>query len=375
VGLLVLATVITVVVSACSAPTPPAGRSTAPTTTAAPTPASIATAAHAFLTGLVNEQQFRGTVLLVLNGHVLVRSAYDKADVASTVPNTVTTHFQIASLTKAFTALAILQLQQHGQLAISDPVCRYLTPCPTTWGSITLAQVLTHSSGIPNYTDQSTFDGGRTTPYTGADIVALVAGLPLNFPPGTSFRYSNTGYTLLGMIIARVSGQSYPDYIRSHILTPLGMTNTTVDLTHPTLPADATGYHDWTTPAPYENVLSATADGDIDSTVDDLYQWDQALLSGRSLVATPAMLTEMFHPWVPTINGGSTNVTTYGYGWFIGPHGNQYEHTGGIPGFVSQNVLWPHQHAILIVLSNLDTIDLGNMAQHLATIAGLPFTP
>lgn len=379
-GLLVVAVLTAALLAASTTPTAhPARRARHTTPTATPTtspspippsiPSPITAAAQKYLAGLAAEQQFEGTVLFAVHGRVVLRAGFGDANVTGPLPNTADTRFRIGSLTKAFTALAILQLQQQGHLAVSDALCRYLATCPTAWRSITLTQVLTHSSGIYNYLNLPTFDWSR--PHTPAQVVALAAAQPLDFPPGTSYRYSNTGYVLLGMVVERVSGLSYADYVRRHILAPLGMTATDFEPSTDPASGNAVGYHQPAALAATVNQGTVYADGGLASDVDDLYRWDEALLDERSSVATPAMLTEMFRPWVRLVSGHPASLPDYGYGWEVAPDGSEYRHTGGIDGFESLNIMLPHTQTVLIVLSNLDSADLDGIAQHLGAIAGL----
>jgi CubicO group peptidase (beta-lactamase class C family) len=363
-GLLVAVALGTALLTSCTASTP----HTAPATTSTPTAASIAAAAQQYLAGLVASQQFDGTVLLAVHGKVVFRSGFGTADTTTNTPDTVTTRYRIGSQTKAFTALAIVQLQQQGHLKVSDLVCHYITDCPAAWQPITLQELLTHSSGIYDYLNDGPFDWSQ--PHTSDQVVALAATKPVNFPPGTAWRYSNTGYVLLGMVIEKVTGQPYTDYVRTHILAPLGMTASDFYTTTNPGPNLALGYHQSGTLAPTVNQGTVYSDGALASDIDDLYRWDTALLSGRSPVATSAMLTQIFHPWVPMFDGGPT-VTRYGYGWFIEPAQHEYHHSGGLPGYLSENILLPQSQFVVIVLSNLDTSTPDDIAEHLAKLAGL----
>ena len=182
-GLLVAAALGTALLAACTgtASTPHA----APVTTSTPTTASIAAAAQQYLAGLVASQQFDGTVLLAVHGKVVFRSGFGTADATTKTPDTVTTRYRIGSETKAFTALAIVQLQQQGRLKVSDLICHYVTGCPAAWQPITLQELLTHSSGIYDYGNDGPFD--LSQPHTPDQVVALAAAKPLTFPPGTGW--------------------------------------------------------------------------------------------------------------------------------------------------------------------------------------------
>src|SRR5262249_43967693 len=157
------------------------------------------------------------------------------ADWQQRVPDTRETQFRIASLTKQFTAMAILLLQHAGKLSVNDAICRYLATCPTAWQPITIAQTLSHTSGIADLPDSDIAD--YTRPLSPAQLLALIAAKPLNFSPGSQFRYSSAGYNVLGVIVERVSGLPYATYLRRAIFTPLHMDHTGYDVNHPSLPA------------------------------------------------------------------------------------------------------------------------------------------
>ena len=149
---------------------------------------------------------FSGSVLVARGDKVLLSKGYGLADADGGTANGPTTRFRIGSITKQFTGAAILLLQQQGRLTVRDPVCRYLATCPDAWNPITLHHLLTHTSGLPNVTDLAQFQSARGRPTTPAQQLDWVGDLPLEFPPGSTFRYSNTGYLALGLVIEKVSG-------------------------------------------------------------------------------------------------------------------------------------------------------------------------
>jgi CubicO group peptidase (beta-lactamase class C family) len=325
-------------------------------TARAPTAGSVAQTADALLSGLVAQRLFRGSVLLARRGRVILSKGYDWADVARRVPNTPRTRFRIASITKQFTAMAILQLQDQGKLSVHDHLGAYLSPCPAAWRPITLHQLLTHTSGIPDYTNFPTFASIMARTLTTEQLIALFRDKPLDFRPGTRWRYSNSGYVLLGAIVERVSGLSYAAFLQRHIFTPLNLTNTGYDVNHPALPGHATGYAAWERPAAYIDLSVAYANGCLYSTTEDLYRWDQALTSGHPALVSARTLRQMFTPFAPT-DPAAPHSVAYGYGWFIGYEGahREIEHTGDINGFISANQFYPDDHLTVIVLSNLET--------------------
>ena len=182
--------------------------------------------ATAYLERLVRTRQFSGSVLVADGGRIVLERGYGWASAAARVPNTATTRFRIGSLTKPFTAMAVLELENAGRLRLTDHVCRFISECPAAWGPIMLQELLTHTSGIPDYTTLRSYCRFSRQHLTPAQIVALVRGRALLFAPGSRWSYSNTGYVLLGMVIQRVSGQPYAAYLQQHVLAPLGLHNT-----------------------------------------------------------------------------------------------------------------------------------------------------
>jgi CubicO group peptidase (beta-lactamase class C family) len=260
---------------------------------------------HSYLSHLVVTGVLSGSVLVEQNGMLFDRG-YGLADIVAHIPNTPQTRFRIGSITKQFTAMAILMLQDRGKLHVQDHICRYIPACPSDWQPITIAELLTHTSGIPDYTNFSDFVATWTQPTTPEELIARFKDMPLDFPPGSVFRYSSSGYVLLGYIIERVSDESYATFLREHIFVPLKMTNTGYDSTHPSLPQHATGYYsDYSKPDAYDpSVLYAA--GALYSTVEDLYLWDQALMM-QKLVSRQA-LDAMFTVHIPCPPSGLTSI-------------------------------------------------------------------
>ena len=322
-----------------------------------------------YLGGLVRQHQFSGAVLVERDGRVVVQGGFGMADVARGTPNAVTTRFRIASLTKQFTAMAILQLQDEGRLRVTDLACRFLISCPAAWRQVTVAELLTNSSGIPDYESLPGYSRLSRQHLVPAQIAALVASKPLLFRPGTRWSYSNTGYVLLGMIVTRMSGLSYADFLNQHVFAPLRMLDTGYDVSNLS-PGHATGYAGWQQEAPYIDMSVPYAAGALYSTVVDLSRWDAALLAGGRPIVPSATVREMFRPRIEVVPG-DPGEGWYGYGWFIDENGTEYDHDGLINGFVSVNAIFPSVHAEIIILSNLQTADLRTMTERLATMIGL----
>ncbi|MEF3274975.1 MAG: beta-lactamase family protein [Chloroflexus sp.] len=326
-----------------------------------PTPSlvDIATQIDTYLRDLTARGQFRGAVLAATQGRVLVARGYGQANVERDLPNTAQTRFRLASITKPFTALAILQLQAAGKLAVNESVCRYLPNCPPAWQPITLHHLLTHTAGIPNYTDFRDFEQLERSPVTPTQLVARFRNLPLDFAPGTAFRYGNSNYVVLGLVIEAVSGQSYADYLRDNIFLPTGMTNSGYDSGDASALNGTVGYlgpgAERAIPIDTSNLYSA---GGLYSTVEDLYRFVTALNSGQLLPAAELALM-----YTPVRNN-------YGYGWKIELRDGRrvIYHPGFMSGAVTHLAYYPETGNIVIVLSNMERTNADAIA---ATIGAM----
>jgi CubicO group peptidase (beta-lactamase class C family) len=320
-----------------------------------------------YATAEAAEHSFRGAVLVGVKGRVVFKKAYGMADDEWNVHNTTTTKFRIASLSKQFTAACILQLQERGRLKLKDPISRYLSGLPEAWQSITIHQLLTHTSGIPNYTDSPEFAKLRRTGATPQEMIGLVADKPLDFKPGSQWRYSNTGYILLGMIIERTSGQPYSEFMRSNIFVPLGMTNSGYDRAADILKERASGYRIKDGAIANGDFIDMTvpyAAGGIYSTVEDMFRWNEALAQDGKLLSEDS-LKQMFTEYSEAIYQGQH----YGYGVVISRQkfGKLlYYHGGGVEGFSSSIQRYPSQQVCIVVLSNLESFKPWEMGDHIA---------
>ena len=298
------------------------------------------------LSRMAADETFSGSVLIAQDGEVLLNRGYGSADREQGISNTPQTRFLIGSVTKQFTAMAILILQSQGRLNVQDPICRYIEDCPTAWKDITIHHLLTHTSGI-------TFMVGNSgsLPITPAGLLALFKDSPLDFQPGERFNYSNCGYWVLGYIIEQVSGQSYEDFIQQAIFEPLDMHDSGYNQDASGL---AVGYKDqYTIAAPTEESDSSFSysAGALYSTVEDLYRWDQALYTDQLIPQD--LLDQMFAPQIsmyPDVVGSMV----YGYGWFVlDDLGRQLVwHGGAIEGFRSVIFRYPDERITIIILSN-----------------------
>ena len=291
-----------------------------------------------------------GASLLVLkDGKPLVRRGFGQADMAQGIAAGPATNYRLASVTKQFTAAAMLLLAQDGKLSIDDPVKRWLPTLPQVADAITVRNLLNHTSGVLDYEDL------MAKPYDGQILDAGVLALlerenRLYFTPGSMYRYSNSGYALLALIIERASGLSYADYLRSRIFVPLGMFGTHARVEGgPAIPHRAYGYSaeggGWalTDQSPYSAVLG---DGGIYSNIDDLARWDAAWYDGRLFDANTRALALGRQVQVAS----EPEATYYGFGWRVAD-GRQW-HNGESIGFRNSFVRWPEHHLTVVVLSN-----------------------
>lgn len=320
-----------------------------------------------YLRAAENVMHFSGTALVAKSGKVLFSQGYGMADIGEKIPNTPATRFLIGSVTKQFTATLIMQLAQESKLSIEDPISKYLTDFPkATSDKVTIRHLLTHTSGVPSYTDDGALMMKRWTEVTPQEIVASFKDLPLQFEPGTAYRYSNSGYFLLGLIIEKVTGQPYAMCLQRRILKPLGMNNTGyMDYSVEML---ATGYRLDSAKVGLAVKLHPSlpfAAGALYSTVGDLFLWDQALYGER--VLSQDLLKQM---WTPGLD-------MYGFGWVIDSlHGHKrIWHNGGIDGFVSSIQRFVDDSICIILLSNNESTPEGLMSASLAAITlGQPYS-
>lgn len=291
------------------------------------------------------------SVAIVRGGRVVLARGYGEASVELHAQATDSTVYQSGSVGKQFTAALILRLAAAGRLRLDDPIRRHLPEGPPGWDSITVRHLLTHTSGIPDYTDSAV---NYQRPYTEDELVRIAAGLPLQFRAGDHWRYSNTGYLLLGAIVRRVTGRFYGDLLREEIFTPLGMRTARIISEADIVPNRAAGYelvHDslhnqaWVNPT-----LNTTADGSLYLTVHDLARWVIGWDAGRVLSAS-----DREQAWTPVrFNDG--NSYPYGFGWEISELRTQrlIGHTGSWQGFKTSVQRFPRQDLTVIVLANLD---------------------
>jgi CubicO group peptidase (beta-lactamase class C family) len=311
--------------------------------------------ADAYLNDLVGKGEFFGSVLLARDGKVLLSKGYGMADIENDVPNTPRTKFRIASVTKQFTAMGIMLLQQEGKLNVQDSVCKFIEDCPPAWQPITLHHLLTHTSGLPENFSIQDLMSLTLSRNPMRDGLEMIKTRPLQSTPGETYQYSSVGYNMLGYILEQVSGRKYEDYLREKIWSPLGMNDTGQDHESLLVKRRATGYFSPTARAQYLPIDLAAYAGGLYSTVEDLYRWDQALYTEQLL--PKSALDTVFTP----------HQGDYGYGWTIikGEWGTVIAHNGGVPGFASNISRYVDRKATVIILSNLESAPIAQMVADL----------
>lgn len=330
---------------------------------------SVNEQANAFddwLKAKADQDDFTGSVLLVRHGEVILSEGYGFADREKKVENTPLTRFRIGSITKTFTATAIMQLQEQGLLDVDGLVCDYMPDCPAAWGEITLKQLLNHSSGIVSYTDLPEYWEQLDQAQTPTQLIARFRDLPLQFEPGSKWEYSNSGYAVLGHLIEVLSGQPYDAYIAEHIFAPLSMKDSGYDHDDPSL---AVGYTEHlSAPAEYIEMSTPFAAGGLYSTVEDLYKWDRAQYSPT--VVSAASIEEMTSP---SIVSWPPDNESYGLGWIMWDKGEgrwQIGHDGMINGFSSLILRYPDTDSTIILLSNKEGADFSPVVAKIIDLFG-----
>ncbi len=289
------------------------------------------------------------SVLVARDGKVLLEHAIGFADLEKDIPITPSTKFRIGSVTKQFTAAAILKLIEDGQLELDDTLDRFL-PNFNRGDQVTIHHLLSHTSGIPSYTDDPKFLSTATEPTTEEDLIASFSRLDFTFDPGEKFHYNNSGYFLLGHIAGKVTGRSLGDYWREQFFIPLQMNDTGVHEPDLNLAREARGYSvdngkvelalDW-------DMSRAGGAGAIYSTVSDLFKWNEAIFSGK-VISGESLARAL------TVSDQSRDSMNYGYGWSIQEDRGlrRVSHGGGLHGFQSFLTRYPDQNLTIAVLHN-----------------------
>jgi CubicO group peptidase (beta-lactamase class C family) len=287
------------------------------------------------------------SVLVVRDGKPVINKAYGYANVEARTRAAPNTNYRLASVTKQFTAAAVLLLVEDGRVQLADPVRRWLPELPASLDVVTVRQLLTHTSGVIDY--EEVIPASMTAQLHDADVLAILASQPnVYFAPGTGYRYSNSGYALLALIVERASGRSFATFLAERIFRPLGMTNT---VAHEdgvsTVAHRAYGYSategGWTR-TDQSQTSAVLGDGGVYSSIEDLARWDAALYDNRLLSRESLRLA--FTPATPT----DDPAVEYGFGWRI--TGEALWHSGETMGFRNVIVRYPDRRLTVVLLTN-----------------------
>jgi len=314
------------------------------------------------------KQGFTGSALVARDGKVVFSKGYGMANDEWDIPNTPQTKFRLGSITKQFTAASLLLLQERGKLSVQDPICKFFDNCPEAWKEITIHHLLTHTSGIPNFTSFPDYQKTMMIPVTMESLVARFKDKPLDFKPGEKMSYSNSGYIALGHIVEKVAGETYESFLQKNIFEPLKMSNSGYDRYGAILKNRATGYsfrNGKRVNSEYLDMTIPHAAGALYSTVEDLFAWNEALFSDKLLSAKSreAMMT--------------VDKNNYAYGLAVNQQHNRkmVSHGGGINGFNTSLARFPEEKVTVVVLRNADygASNPGKISQDLAAIVlGVP---
>jgi len=313
----------------------------------------------------MENQHIPGLALLVTRNGVPVRSeGFGLANVELNVPVKPETIFQSGSIGKQFTAAAVLMLADAGKIGLDDPLSKYFAAGPGWWNQVTIRELLSDTAGFADYPKD--FDLRKD--YGEEELLKMVEAIPPAYPPGTSWAYSNLGYVTLGILIHRVSGRYFGDFLQERVFIPLGMSTTRIISEADIIPNRAAGYvldkgqlknQEWVAPS-----ANSTADGSLYFTILDLARWDAALYTEK--VLKESSKREMWT--VATLRDGKPNRAGYGFGWFIElQNGHRVvEHDGRWQGFDTQISRYPDDGLTVVVLTNLGSADAHLIADKVA---------
>ena len=310
----------------------------------------------------VSTRGFMGSVLVARDSALLFEHGYGWANLEWNIANTPTTKFRIGSVTKQFTAAAILLLEERGRLTLEDPIGRHLPDAPDAWDQVTVYHLLTHTSGIPSFTSFPDYATVKLAPSTPAKAMDRIRTEPLEFTPGEKFSYSNSGYLILGYMIELLSGQPYATFLDDNIFKRLGMGDTGIDSNLAIIPRRASGYVPeprGMANAPYVDMTIPHGAGAIYSTVRDLWRWQQGLHGGKLLTAQS--LEKMITPHLGSYALGVGVQTISGR--------KVISHGGGIEGFNAYLLYHPDSKLTVTVLANVNGPSASELSQQLAKLA------
>ncbi len=335
----------------------------------------IDTKVDAYIASQMQRHQIPALSLTVLrDGKALRTHAYGVINLEVNAPNGPGAAFMIGSMSKQFAAAATMALAAQKKIALDDPVSKYLTSLPSAWSTVTVRHLLTHTSGIPSYTEVPGFETYNARDATHDEVIATVRNLPMNFMPGARFHYNNTGYFLLGMLIEKVTGETYEQFLTEHIFAPAGMANTRMYHESAIVRDRVSGYvlsgGKLVNPQ-FESVTWPYSGGAVLSTIEDLAKWDAAIYTDH--VLPQSAFQEM---WTPMrLNDGA--ITQYGFGWHLEQLRNHplVWHTGHIGGFSSFFGRVPDAHLSIILLTNQGELDPDGIGQAVLGFYDASLTP
>jgi CubicO group peptidase (beta-lactamase class C family) len=339
--------------------------STARTQATSAASADVSIAVSDYVRTEMQRQQIPGVALLVSRGGKIVQAeGFGLANVELQVPVKPETVFQSGSVGKQFTATAVMMLVEEGKVGLDDPLTKYFPDAPAGWKEVTVRELLSHTAGFGDYPAKFNF----RKDWTEAELLKLVESIPLAYPPGTKWDYSNLGFLTLGILIHRVTGEFYGDFLQQRIFHPLDMQTTRIISEADIIPNRAAGYRlvkgelknqEWVAPK-----VNTTADGSLYFSILDLAKWDAALYTEKLLKRSS--LDEM---WTPVkLKNGQPNKAGYGFGWEIDErHGHHVVgHNGAWQGFKSAIARYVNDQLTVVVLANLAEAKPGAIAEHVA---------
>lgn len=309
-----------------------------------------------------DQQKFMGSVLVARAEVIIFQKSYGYANLEWRMPSADDGKFEIGSVTKQFTAACILLLQEQGKLNVDDPVKKYYAEAPPAWDKITLRNLLTHTSGLPNFTSFPDYLPTETLPTTPEKLIERFRDKSLEFQPGTKWAYSNSNYIVLGYVIEKTSGTSYAEFLQKNVLEKLEMANSGIDDPKAILPHRVSGYMP-TLKGPenanYVNMTVPYAAGAMYSTTGDLLKWNLGLYGGKLL--KPESLVQMTTPF----------KDNYGFGLFVSTENGHkvISHGGGIEGFNAEVNYYPDDKLTVVTLANINGPEAGEIAKDLAAVA------
>ena len=313
----------------------------------------------------MERQHIPGLSLLVAKGgKVVLAEGFGLANVELRVPVKPETIFQSGSVGKQFTATAVMMLVEEGKVGLDDPLTKYFKDSPKSWNEVTVRELLSHTAGFGDYPKD--FDFRKD--WTEDEELKLIEGIPLAYPPGTKWDYSNLGYVTLGILIHRVSGEFYGDFLGQRIFRPLGMTSTRIISEADIVPNRSAGYRlakgeltnqEWVAP-----MVNTTADGSLYFSILDLAKWDAALYTEKLLKRSSLDLM-----WTPVkLRNGQPNKGNYGFGWFIEQRQGHrcIHHDGAWQGFQTAIDRYVDDQLTVVALANLEGAKPGEITRHVA---------